>query len=77
LPSAAAIDERTSCLSGGRGIENERPEESDGTFALRACIVNFRTAQADVEAVPGIVLRHGDAADRALRPTRLPSVPRD
>jgi glutamate/tyrosine decarboxylase-like PLP-dependent enzyme len=44
-----------------------------GTFALRACIVNFRTALADVEAVPGIVVRHGDAADRALRPTRLPS----
>ena len=45
----------------------------DGTFALRACIVNFRTSLADVEAVPGIVLRHGDATDRALRPTRLPS----
>jgi glutamate/tyrosine decarboxylase-like PLP-dependent enzyme len=44
-----------------------------GTFALRACIVNFRTALADVEAVPGIVLRHGDETDRALRPTRLPS----
>jgi glutamate/tyrosine decarboxylase-like PLP-dependent enzyme len=44
-----------------------------GTFALRACIVNFRTSPPDVEAVPGIVLRHGVAADRALRPTRLPS----
>jgi glutamate/tyrosine decarboxylase-like PLP-dependent enzyme len=48
----------------------------DGTFALRACIVNFRTALADVEAVPGIVLRHGEAADRASRPKRLPSLPR-
>jgi glutamate/tyrosine decarboxylase-like PLP-dependent enzyme len=45
----------------------------DEVFALRACIVNFRTSLADVEAVPRIVLRHGDATDRALRPTRLPS----
>jgi hypothetical protein len=43
----------------------------DGTFALRACVVNFRTALADVEAVPGIVLRHGEATDRALRPPPL------
>jgi aromatic-L-amino-acid decarboxylase len=38
-----------------------------GTFLLRACIVNFRTALADVEAVPGIVVRHGAAVDRELR----------
>lgn len=44
----------------------------DGTFALRACIVNFRTSLADVEAVPGIVLRHGEATDRNLRSGRLP-----
>jgi hypothetical protein len=43
----------------------------DGTFALRACVVNFRTVLADVEAVPGIVLRHGEATDRALRPPPL------
>jgi glutamate/tyrosine decarboxylase-like PLP-dependent enzyme len=29
----------------------------DGRYALRACIVNFRTTDADVEAVPEIVLR--------------------
>lgn len=39
-----------------------------GTFLLRACIVNFRTTLADIEALPGIVARHGQAADRALRP---------
>jgi len=38
-----------------------------GTFLLRACIVNFRTALADVEAVPGIVVRHGATVDRELR----------
>jgi len=27
----------------------------DGTFALRACIVNFRTSDADIEALPQIV----------------------
>jgi glutamate/tyrosine decarboxylase-like PLP-dependent enzyme len=31
----------------------------DGTFALRACIVNFRTSAADVDAVPDIVAREG------------------
>ena len=41
-----------------------------GTFLLRACIVNFRTTLADVEAVPGIVVRHGAAVDRELRPKR-------
>ena len=32
-----------------------------GRFALRACIVNFRTTLADVEALPGIVARTGEA----------------
>jgi glutamate/tyrosine decarboxylase-like PLP-dependent enzyme len=31
----------------------------DGTFALRACIVNFRTTAADVDAVAEIVARAG------------------
>jgi hypothetical protein len=46
-----------------------------GTFLLRTCIVNFRTTQADVAAVPGIVAREGDALDRTLRPQRLGSGP--
>jgi glutamate/tyrosine decarboxylase-like PLP-dependent enzyme len=32
-----------------------------GRFLLRACIVNFRTSLEDVEALPGIVVRHGEA----------------
>ena len=29
----------------------------DGKFALRACIVNFRTQSKDIAAIPAIVLR--------------------
>jgi glutamate/tyrosine decarboxylase-like PLP-dependent enzyme len=39
-----------------------------GRYLLRACIVNFHTDQADVEALPGIVARVGRAIDRELRP---------
>ena len=35
----------------------------DGRYVLRACIVNFHTAQADVEAVPDIVARVGRTID--------------
>src|SRR5262245_24063466 len=38
-----------------------------GRYALRACIVNFYTTQADVEAVLGVVARIGRAADAHLR----------
>jgi aromatic-L-amino-acid decarboxylase len=40
-----------------------------GRYVLRACIVNFHTAQADVEAVPGIVARIGRTVDAELRST--------
>jgi glutamate/tyrosine decarboxylase-like PLP-dependent enzyme len=42
-----------------------------GRFLLRACIVNFRTSAADVDAVPGIVARQGGELDRELRPAAL------
>jgi aromatic-L-amino-acid/L-tryptophan decarboxylase len=38
-----------------------------GRYALRACIVNFRTSAADVEAVPAVVVAHGRRIDRELR----------
>ena len=38
-----------------------------GRYVLRACIVNFHTARADVEAVPEIVARMGRAVDASLR----------
>lgn len=43
----------------------------DGRFALRACIVNFRTSLADIEALPEIVIRIGREVDLALRPEAL------
>jgi len=43
----------------------------DGKFALRACIVNFRTSLADIEALPGLVIRLGREVDTVLRPEHL------
>ena len=40
-----------------------------GRYVLRACIVNFHTARADVEALPEIVARVGRTVDAELRPT--------
>ena len=37
-------------------------------YLLRACIVNFHTARADVEALPEIVARIGRTVDAELRP---------
>lgn len=39
----------------------------DGRYVLRACIVNFRTTRADVQAVPEIVARVGREVDVELR----------
>ena len=39
----------------------------DGRFALRACIVNFRTSQADIDALLPLLTRLGAETDRALR----------
>lgn len=38
----------------------------NGKYVLRACIVNFHTAAADVEALPAIVLETGRRLDRRL-----------
>jgi glutamate/tyrosine decarboxylase-like PLP-dependent enzyme len=45
----------------------------DDQFVLRACIVNFRSTRADIEALPEIVLRLGREVDAALRPEALKS----
>lgn len=42
-----------------------------GMFALRACIVNFRTTLADVEALPPLVIRIGREVDAEIRPKAL------
>ena len=43
----------------------------DGKFVLRACIVNFRTTQADIESLPEIVTRIGKQTDSELRATKF------
>jgi glutamate/tyrosine decarboxylase-like PLP-dependent enzyme len=45
----------------------------DGMYALRMCIVNFRTTFRDVVALADISVELGLAADAELRPTELPS----
>jgi hypothetical protein len=42
-----------------------------GAFALRACIVNFRTRRADIEGLPPLVARMGREVDAALRTQHL------
>ncbi len=42
-----------------------------GKFALRACIVNFRTSLTDIEALPSLVVRLGKELDSILRPQAL------
>lgn len=42
-----------------------------GKYALRACIVNFRTALEDIEELPNIVARIGKEVDEELRPEAL------
>jgi len=44
-----------------------------GKYALRACIVNFRTTLSDIEALPAIVVRLGTRVDSELRPESLRS----
>ena len=39
----------------------------NGHFALRACIVNFRTTEADVDAIPAVIARVGREVDTQLR----------
>jgi aromatic-L-amino-acid decarboxylase len=39
----------------------------DGRFALRACIVNFRTSVKDIEDLLPLISRIGAEADGALR----------
>jgi glutamate/tyrosine decarboxylase-like PLP-dependent enzyme len=43
----------------------------EGRFVLRACIVNFRTTEADAAGVPGLVAQSGRTLDAGLRPAGL------
>jgi glutamate/tyrosine decarboxylase-like PLP-dependent enzyme len=39
----------------------------NGRFALRACIVNFRTSREDIDSLPALLARHGREADQSIR----------
>ena len=54
---------------GGRAFVS--PAVLDGTYALRMCIVNFRTALEDVEALAEITAETGRALDAESRPPAL------
>jgi aromatic-L-amino-acid decarboxylase len=43
----------------------------DGKFAMRACIVNFRTSQSDIRALPPLALQIGRQVDAELKPDAL------
>jgi len=42
-----------------------------GKYALRACVVNFRTSLEDIEALPKVVTRIGREVDAERRPAEL------
>ena len=44
-----------------------------GKFALRTCIVNYRTTLGDIEALPPLVVRLGKELDAALRSNTSPA----
>lgn len=43
----------------------------EGKFALRLCVVNFRTSQEDIKILPGLISRLGREVDAQLRPSGL------
>src|SRR4029450_10563123 len=69
LPASLSPDERAQYLNDLNQTLLTRLQEGgavylsnaviDGAFALRSCIVNFRTSAADVDAIPEIVVREG------------------
>jgi aromatic-L-amino-acid/L-tryptophan decarboxylase len=59
--------------SGGRLFLSNAVVGSD--YLLRACIVNFRTLEDDIEAIPGIITTIGRQLDGAMRPAGLSAGP--
>ena len=47
----------------------------DGSYLLRACIVNFHTEREDIDALIEIVLRLGREVDAEIRPAAVASKP--
>jgi glutamate/tyrosine decarboxylase-like PLP-dependent enzyme len=71
LPASLSAEERTKRLNEINSTLLTRLQEKgavylsnaviDGVFSMRACIVNFRTTIADVDAIPEIVVAEGRA----------------
>ena len=65
------------------GIAGNSPENSgeaflsnavvDGKYALRLCIVNFRSSTADIEALPSLLVRLGRETHTELSSQRTPA----
>ncbi len=55
-------------MSGRAFISNAHLGER---YMLRACIVNFRTALADVKELPALVVSLGRDLDKRIRPKEL------
>lgn len=78
LPASLSPDERARYLNELNETLLTRLQEGgavylsnaviDGAFALRACIVNFRTSTADVDAIPEIVARAGRLVAAGMAP---------
>ena len=77
LPASLSPDERARYLNDVNEALLTRLQEGgavymsnvviDGVFALRSCIVNFRTSAADVDAIPEIVAREGRLVVAGMR----------
>ena len=71
-PSRTSTPSTRRCWPGSRpaGRSSSPTPSSTERFLLRACIVNFRTTDADVAAIPAIVAGVGRVVDAELRPGR-------
>ena len=74
-PGSEAIDTYLNALNEELLVRLQRGGEAfvsnavvDGCYLLRACLVNFRTTEDDIDAIIDIVARLGRACDRDLRP---------
>jgi glutamate/tyrosine decarboxylase-like PLP-dependent enzyme len=79
-PGDAKVEEYLNRLNGELMVRLQKSGKAfltnaviGGAFVLRACIVNFRTSLADIQAIPEIVTRFGAELDRELRPQALPA----
>ena len=66
-----ALNQRLLAVSQAGGEAFVSNAVVDGRYVLRACIVNFNTRRADVEAVPDLLVRRGREEDALMRADAL------